>query len=71
MTTLNESINARIAKLEADAADIRSKAEADVSAVQSQIDEAKQHLVGLIPYLEHEVIAAKDAVLSFFGKLGI
>jgi hypothetical protein len=68
--TLNEAIQANIAQLEAQAAEIAAKAQADVGAIQAQIDIAKQHMTGLLPYLEHEVAAAKDALVAFFAKLG-
>lgn len=71
MTTLNEAINTTITNFEAEVASIRTKADADVAAVQKQIDEAKQHLTGLAPYLEHELTAAKDEVVAFFAKLGL
>ena len=69
MTTLNESINARISELEASAAAIRTTAEADVAAVQSQIDEAKAHLTGLAAWLEHDFTAVKDELVKVLGWL--
>lgn len=71
MTTLNEAIQTTITNLEATVASIQSKAVADVAAVQVEIDQAKQHLTGLAPYLEHELTAAKDEVVAFFAKLGL
>jgi hypothetical protein len=69
MTTLNEAIQAKVAQLEAEASAVRSRADADIAGIQTQIDEAKAHLAGLAPYLERELSAAKDAVVAFFEKL--
>jgi hypothetical protein len=69
MTTLNESINAKIAELEASAAAIKSKAEVDLAAVQSQIDEAKGHLTGLAAWLQHDFNAVKEELVRVLGWL--
>lgn len=57
MTTLNETINAEIAKLETEKA-----------AIDVKINEAKSHLVTFGPWLQHEFAAAETAVKAFFDK---
>ena len=69
MSTLNDTINTKIAELEASAAAIRAKAEQDVAAVQTQIDAARGHLTGLAAWLEYDFSAVKTELAAVLAWL--
>lgn len=71
MSTLNDTITAHIAALEAQAAQIQATAETQIAALKADIETAKTHLTGLVPWLEQEAATAKTTVEAFFTKLGL
>lgn len=71
MTTLNESINAKIVELEGQIAAVETKASEDKAALQAQVDEAKTHLTGFVAWLERDVTTIKDDIAAVLAKFGI
>ena len=71
MTTLNDSINAKITELEGQIAAVRAKAADDEAVLQAQVSEARTHLTGLAAWLEKDVATIKDEFAAVLAKFGI